>query len=174
MLTELRTSEHRLGVPDSEEVEDYSRREIDWRPDGEGLSLILKSDAGRDENDTDSSDDSTDDSESWEDSGDEEVTDRVILWTSPFGDEDQTIVYETESEMDDVMHNNDASVLFITERSSGDEELYTEFMDEPDSKYTIYDYDRSEFYEDPVNVMRTIGDLGEDVVRMLPDVDKVY
>ena len=49
MLTELRTSEPRLGVPDAEEVEDYGRRDIKWRPDGNGLSLLMKSDAGKDE-----------------------------------------------------------------------------------------------------------------------------
>lgn len=170
MLTELRTSDHRLGVPDAEEVEDYGRREIDWRPDGEGLSMLLKSDASKDEDDSDSDEDS----ESEEDSGDEDVTDRVILWTPPFGPGDQTIVYETNNDMNGVMYNNDASVLFITERSDGDEKLYAVFTEEPDSTYAIYDYDQSEFYEDPGNVLRIYGDLGDDVVRMSPKKDYVY
>lgn len=175
MLTELRTSEHRLGVPDAEEVEDYGRRDIKWRPDGDGLSLLLKSNAGEDEEeDSDSDNSGQDNKESDSDSEDEKVTDRVIRWTSPFGEDNQTVVYETESEMNDVMYNNDASVLFITERSSGDEELYAVFTDEPDSTYTIYDYDRSEFYENPGNILRTYGELGEYVVRMSPDMNRVY
>jgi len=175
MLAELRISEDRLGVPDAEEIEDYGRRNIKWRPDGDGLSLLLKSNAGEDEEeDSDSDDGDQDNEESDSESEDEDVTDRVIQWTPPFAEDDQTIVYETESEMDGVMYNNDASVLFITERSSGNEELYAVFMDEPDSTYTIYDYDRSEFYENPGNVLRTYGDLGEYVVRMSPDQNRVY
>jgi len=173
MLTQLRTSENNVGVPDNEEVEDFGRREIDWRPDGAGLSMLMKSDAGEEDEGNDNGNGDSD-SEQDEDSEEDDATDRVILWTPPFGSDDQTVVYETESEMEDVMYNNDASVLFITEESSGNERLYAVYMDEPDSTYTIYDYDESEFYEDPGNVLRTYGDLGDYVVRMSPDMDKVY
>ncbi|WP_340105171.1 S9 family peptidase [Rhodohalobacter sp. 8-1] len=175
VLTELRTSDHRLGVPDAEEVEDYGRRDIKWRPDGNGLSLLLKSDAGKDEEESDSGDNGDDDTrENSEPNEDDDATDRVIQWVPPFGENDQSIVYETDSEMDDVMYNDDSDILFITERGSENEKLYAVFMDEPDSTYTIFDYERSEFYEDPGNVMRTGGDLGEYVVRVSPNGENVY
>jgi len=173
MLTELRISEDRLSVPDAEEVEDFGRREIDWRPDGAGLSMLLKSDAGEEDDGNDNGNGDSD-SEQDEDSEEDESTDRVILWTPPFGADDQTVVYETDSEMEDVMYNNDASVFLITEESSGNERLYAVYTDEPDSTYTIYDYDESEFYEDPGNVLRTYGDIGDYVVRMSSDMAKVY
>jgi len=171
-LAELRISEARLGVPDAEEVEDYGRRDIKWRPDGNGLSLLMKSDAGKDEEEDNGDADSD---ESDEDDGEgKDVTDRVIQWTPPFGENDQTIVYETESDMEDVMYNNSSNVLFISEGSDGKEELYAVFTDEPDTTYTIYTHDESEFYENPGNVMKTTGDLGEYVVRLSPDAEKVY
>lgn len=174
VLTELRISEDRLGVPDAEEVEDYDRRDIKWRPDGNGLSLLLKSNAGEDQEEEGDSGDDQDDEESDGESEDEDVTDRVIQWVPPFGESDQSIIYETGSEMEGVMYNDNSDILFITERKSGNEELYAVFVDDPDSTYTIYDYDSSEFYDDPGNVMRTRGDLGETVIRMSPDENHVY
>jgi dipeptidyl aminopeptidase/acylaminoacyl peptidase len=171
MLTELRTSENRLGVPDAEEVDDHGRRDIKWRPDGNGLSLLLKSDAGEDEEEDDSG--NSEDSEESE-SEEEAVTDRVILWAPPFGEMDQSVLYETDRDMEEVMYNADSDILFISERENEDEELYAVFLDEPDSTYTIYKNNRSEFYDNPGNIMRTWGDLGESVVRMSQDGENVY
>lgn len=171
MLAELRTSEHRLGVPDAEEIEDFGRRNISWRPDGNGLGLLLKSDYGKD--DAENSDDDNGNGDESDEENDES-TDRVMQWLPPFGEEDLSVVYEADHNIENVLYSDEMDILFITERRNGNEELYAVFTNDPDSTYTIYKYDRSEFYENPGSLIRTGGTLGVSVGRVSPDGEKVY
>lgn len=169
VLTTLRTSETREGDPDAEELEDFNRRDIQWRPDGEGLSMLLKSDHDKEENGSSDSDEPEE-----EEPEDEPVTDRIMQWLPPFEEEDMTIVYETESEMENVYYNDSATLFFIEEESDSNEKLYAVFADEADTTYTLYDYDSSDFYENPGSLMEKNGALGLDVVRVSADGESVY
>jgi len=169
-LTELRRSDARLGNPDADELEDFGRRNIQWRPDGEGLSLLLKSD--HDEENSEEADNNNGEEEN--ENGNDRPTDRVMQWLPPFGDDDLNVVYESDRDMNSVVYNDAADILFITERRSGNEHLYAVFTEEPDSTYTIYRYDRSEFYDDPGNLMRTNGTLGISVAHVTHGRENVY
>lgn len=167
VMTELSHSEADTGVPGHEETEDYGRRNIEWRPDGNGLSLLLASDAGEEEEEGD-------EEEEEEEESDEEETDRVMQWLPPFGEDDMQVVYETENEMDNVEYNQEADILFISEETGGDEHLYAVFLDSPDETHTIYRYEEDDFYADPGNLMSKPGSNGVSVVRLTPDQESVY
>lgn len=166
VMTELSHSEADTGIPDHEETEDYGRRNIQWRPDGNGLSLLLASDAGEEEKEEGEQEEAEEDTT--------EATDRVMQWLPPFGEEDMEVVYETENEMDDVDYNQEADILFITEERGGDEHLYAVFLDSPEETHTIYRYDEDDFYADPGNLMSKAGSNGVSVVRLSPNGESVY
>lgn len=171
VLTELRTSEPRLGNPDAEELEDFGRRNIQWRPDGEGLSYLMKPDHDEEEEENGDSDEEPSEEET-EENGEPE--DQIIQWLPPFDDESMTVVYSADREMESVEFNDEADALFITERRSDMERLYAVFTDEPDTAYTLTEYDRSDFYDNPGNLMKKTDSMGESVVRLSPDGEYVY
>lgn len=168
VLAEISHSKLDTGVPDEEEDEDYDRRNVQWRPDGQGLSFLLSSDAGEEE------EEGADEEQAEEEESDEEVTDRVMQWTAPFGENDMQIIYETEKEMDGVEYNQDADILFISEESDGEERLYAVFLESPDQTHTIYSFKEDDFYADPGNLMEKPGEMGGSVVRLTPDGSSVF
>lgn len=172
VLKELRKSDTRIGNPDHDEFEDFGRRNIQWRPDGQGLSLLLKPEGENGDEENGNGDNGSDEKEENNDS--DQPADRVMQWLPPFGEDDLTLVYPADREMNSVVYSDEADILFITERRSGNERLYAVFTEEPDSTYTIYRYDRSEFYDDPGNLMRSDGDLGVSVAHLSTDREHVY
>lgn len=180
MLVELSNSLINEGISGFEEDENYGRRDVKWRPDGEGLSLLAKTGEGmaptRDNDDDQDADDDDSDSEEEEtEEGEEEKTmDRVIQWLPPFGEEDMNVIYETENEMESVSYSADASILFIEEESRNNEHIYAVFLDSPEETYTIYKHDDDDFYEDPGNLMEQAAEMGVSVVRLSPDQNSVF
>lgn len=178
VLTTLRKSDPREGDSEAEELEDFNRRDIQWRPDGEGLSLLLKSDHDKEEEEENGDDNSGSDDDSDEqdkdESEDEKVTDRIMQWLPPFGEEDMNVVYETETEMEAVHYNDDATLFFIEEDKNSTEKLYAVYADDADTTFTIYEYDNSDFYDDPGDLMEKPGSRGVDVVRLSSDGTSVY
>lgn len=167
VLTTLRTSEANEGVSGADTFEDFGRRNIQWRPDGEGLSMLLKPE----EKDDEESDENG--SENGSDNNDN-IADRVVQWMPPFGDDDMNILYESEREMNSVSYSEAGDVLFITQRRSGNERLFAYYPDQPDSAYTIYRYDRSDFYANPGNLSFKNGELGVSAVRITESGDHVF
>ena len=164
VLATLRTSDVNKSVPDHDVLEDYGRRDIQWRPDGDGLSLLIKPE-DEDEEKNGNSNNSDEDSD---------VADRVVQWLSPFGDDDQNVIYESDNELRSVSYSQDGEALFITERVSGDEHLFAFYTDQPDTTYTIYSYDRDDFYANPGSLSHRAGSLGIDVVRITEDGSHVF
>lgn len=182
-LVTLRTSEPREGDPEAEEMEDFNRSFIAWRPDGEGLSFVLKPDEEEDEEDNgdDPGDDGTPDADADDpDDNDEEAEDddsdkhRVMQWLPPFDDESQRVVYMADREIRGLTYNDAADLLFLEERHRGDDHLYAVFTDEPDSTYTLYRKDRDDFYDIPGGLETTTGSLGVRVARLTPDGTHAY
>lgn len=176
VMTELRKSKVDKGVPDGDEEEDYGRSEIEWRPDGQGLSMITET-RDEDEENGDTNDDqpaAADDEENETQQEKEEQPYRVIQWKAPFGEEDQTVVYESDKQLESVAYADESDVLFITEEASGKEHLYAVYPDDPDTSYTIYKHDNDDFYEDPGNLMFTDSESGISVVRLAPDQEHVF
>ena len=176
VLTELRKSEASLGIPDHEETEDYGRSDIEWRPDGNGLSLILEpEEEKKDTTDTDDGDDGDNDDE--EDKEEEEKKDKmysIIQWLPPFGDTDMDTVYTSKRKMQGVSYSPETDILFIWENRNREEHLYAVFTDQSDTTYTIYRHKSDDFYKDPGNLMRKPGRMGETVVRLSPNREHVY
>lgn len=163
VLAEVRTSEKRAGVPDHDIMEDYGRSQVQWRPDGNGLSVLMEPDEKEENGD-----------EEENENGEENDQHRIVQWLPPFGDDDKEVIYESSRDIRSVEYSDDAAVLFITQRRSGTEELFAYFTDQPDTTYTIYEHDTSEFYENPGSLMTRPGSLGVSAVRMSSDGNHVF
>ncbi|MDR9417737.1 S9 family peptidase [Gracilimonas sp.] len=182
MLVELRNSEIRKGVPGYDEVENYGRRDIKWRPDGEGLSLLAKTGEGmeptRDNSDNQDDADDTDDSDDTEEGSsedeEEKKMDRVIQWLPPFGEDDMNTVYETEKEMESVSYTANSDLLVIEESGQGSEHIYAVYLDNPEETFTIVDHDNDDFYDDPGNLRYVQGEMGGSIVQLSTDQNHVF
>lgn len=167
VMTELRHSVTNEGIPDSSETEDYGRSDIEWRPDGEGLSLMLEPE--EDEENGDNQEEQEVDAQE-----EEEDVYKIIQWLPPFGEEDMNVVYENKREMQSVSYNQATDILFISEDRGNQEILYVVYTDDPDTSYTIYKHREDDFYEDPGNIMRKSGELGVPVVMISSDGENVF
>ncbi|MEX2476918.1 MAG: prolyl oligopeptidase family serine peptidase [Gracilimonas sp.] len=172
MLVELGNSLVNEGISGFEEDENYGRRDIKWRPDGEGLSLLAKTGEGMKATRDNDDDDSDSDEEETEE--EEKTMDRVIQWLPPFGEEDMNVIYETEDEMESVSYSPDTNILFIEESSRNEEHIYAVFLDASDTTYTIYKHKDDNFYEDPGNLMDRTGEMGVSIVCVSPDQNSVF
>ncbi|WP_069131143.1 S9 family peptidase [Rhodohalobacter halophilus] len=166
-LVTLRTSEANEGDSDEEYMEDNGRRNIQWRPDGEGLSLLVKPEE-KDEEETE------DQSEEEEDSEESKIADRVIQWLPPFGENDQNVIYESEREMRSVAYSADSDILFITQRRGGNEELFAVYADNTEETFRIYRYDTNDFYANPGNLSYQTSPAGRWAVRLNDEGSHVF
>jgi len=172
-LVELRNSEPREGLSDYEEIENYGRRDVKWRPDGEGLTLLAKEGEGLEP--TRQNDEPNGDEEETEsDEENEKVKDRVIQWVAPFGEDDMVTVYETEKEMESVSYTDKNNLILIEESSSNKDFVYAVYLDDSDTTYVIIDHKSDDFYEDPGNLMYKSNDLGEAVVRTSDESSSIF
>ena len=172
MLATVREADAHLGVPDVDRIENFGREDITWRPDGDGLSFVLDVEA-REEEDDDNGEGALEASAAADENDDTEDY-KVVHWQPPFGEEDETVIYETENEPHDVHYSDAADILFLTERPGDDEHLYAVFLDDPEETYTIYRHDRDDFYDDPGSLVTRTGSMGVDVVRTSPGDEHVY
>ncbi|RYG44736.1 S9 family peptidase [bacterium] len=100
-LTELRKVPLRLGVEgEVPRAKEEDKRNIEWRPDGAGLSFLQLSPAK-----------------------DGKRTDSVMLWKAPFGEKDAVSVYETEGRIASVRYSADTKTLFVTQTVGGRTQL---------------------------------------------------
>lgn len=167
VLATLRTSEGNKGIPDTDVVESFGRKNIQWRPDGEGLSMIVEP-----QDDEDEGEETDEVSEDKKDNDDEK--NRIVQWLPPFGDDNQHVIYKTKEDLSSVRYSENAEILFISERSSGDQHLFAYFLSRPDTSYTIYRYDRDEFYENPGSLSTHTGKNGVSSVRISDNNESVF
>lgn len=168
VLVELEEEPVRDGSdPEEDEDEGPERRQITWRPDGQGLSFLLKEPAPEGE-----------DEEEEEEEEEEERSprmDRVMQWLPPFEEGAEQVVYASEEDIEDLEYSADASTLFITESEGDTERVYAVSPDQPDQTYTIYEWDSEEdWYANPGSLMSTRNDLGVSVTRTSSDGEHVY
>ncbi len=172
-LATVRKSDAREGDPEADELEDFNRSFVSWRPDGEGISFVAKPDEDDEENDDNN------DTEGANGADDEEAEDysdkhRVVQWLPPFDDDSMEVIFVADREIRGLTYSDAADLLFLEERHQGDDHLYAVFMDEPDSTYTIYRKDRDDFYDIPGSLATTTGSLGMNVARLTSDGASVY
>jgi dipeptidyl aminopeptidase/acylaminoacyl peptidase len=128
----------RTGVAgENPSPKDTDKREIDWRPDGAGLSCLELEPIKKD--------------------GDKSPRkDRIMLWVAPFKPEDAKVVYESENKINSVTYSNDATWAFITQTISGKYRLSA--IDLKTKKtYTLKEQSGDEFYDAPGNLVTVPG-----------------
>lgn len=173
ILAEIRSRDVRDGRDTDDDNDEPEKRQLRWRPDGQGISFLQKeAPVKKDDDDNDDGQEGEEDQEEEED--EKKLMDQVIQWLPPFGEDDKKVIYRSESDIRSLEYSEDCQILFITERERGEEHLYAVYLDEPDEKYTIYSYDTDEFYENPGTLMITAGELGERIVRISTGENFVY
>lgn len=172
MVVELRSSEVNTSIPEHEEVEDYGRKDIKWRPDGEGLSLVLvpEEEKKKEEEPNGNGDGNGDDSvEEEESEKDKKKIYKIVQWLPPFEKENMNTLYETDKEIESVSYNEEAEIYFVNEEKEGSEKVYAVFEGETDTTYTIYKRKKDEFYGNPGRLVYQTSPSGVRVVRTTDD-----
>ena len=133
--------------------EEPDRRDLAWRADGAGLTFLQVEAAPEEERDAESDDEGG-------------RADRVMLWAPPFDDTSLSVVYETDSRMSAHRFNADHSMVFVTERprngngrngASGTVREYAADLSNPETTYTIAEYDSDDFYGNPGSLLNQGG-----------------
>lgn len=141
VLTTLQVSQIWEGVSGQDTIENYGRDNISWRPDGEGLSMIVK--------------------------GKKEY--EVIQWLPPFDDEDMNVLFTSKHRLSRVEYSEDGNILFISLRKGGKAHLFAYYPDQPDATFPIYQFVIKDFYDNPGNLVTFKGEKGKPAVRLSDD-----
>ena len=158
--TGIRGTPSAPGVAGDEEEPD--RRQVMWREDGAGLTFLQM------EPEPEEEEGEEDVEEEDEEEGRERVRrkDRVMLWAPPFVEGEETVVYESDRRMSNHRYSEDYGWVFITQRpggggggggaarfgGGGGRGRITEYavhLDDPETRYTISEWNSEDFYENP-------------------------
>ncbi|MEX0648953.1 MAG: prolyl oligopeptidase family serine peptidase [Balneolaceae bacterium] len=145
-LTTLKTSQTRDGVSGRDTIESYGRRNISWRPDGRGLSMIVNG----------------------------KKRDEVIQWLPPFGDEDMIVLFSSKQKLNRVRYSEDGDILFISSSNRGKAYLFAYYPDQPDATFPVYQFVIEDFYDIPGNLVTFTGKKGKPAVRLSEDKKAVF
>jgi len=175
VIAELSSRDLRDGRSNNNNDDEPQKRQITWRPDGHGISYLLKDAPPEDEEDNDNGNGEADDQDEEEEEEEkEDRMDRVYHWVPPYGEEDKEVIFSNKNDIRGLEYSQDCQTLFITERQRGEVHVYAVFLDDPEEKHTVYKWDTDEFYENPGSLMTTAGAYGPDIVRQSTDRDFVY
>lgn len=163
--TGIRGAPSAPGVAGDEEEPD--RRQMAWREDGAGLVYLRMEPAPEEEEGAEE-----EEAEEEED-GDARRMDRVMLWAPPFGEDDETVLYESRQRMANHRYSEDYGWLFVTQGGGGGgrggfggggargtRTEYAVRLDDPETRYEISEWDTDEFYENPGSLLMTSGQAG--------------
>ena len=155
VLAEVSSEEMDTGIPDDPDAPEGEpeKRQVSWREDGRGLTFLLQEPAPEDGGERGE--------------GGERRPDRVMLWAPPFDQASQSIVYENERRIASHAFSEDYGMLFLTERPGGGNgrgdgpsgtvrEIAIDLSD-PETRYTLAEYESDDFYADPGSLLRTGG-----------------
>jgi dipeptidyl aminopeptidase/acylaminoacyl peptidase len=159
-----------------------ARRALNWRPDGQGLSFLQREPAPQ-RNDTAQADTANagggaqarpQGNAGGNAGGNNARKDRVMQWLPPFGDGDEVVVYESDTEIRSVQYGPDMRWLFLTERTRNTDRTYAVHLDDPDTRYVLAEADTEDFYDTAGSLMSTSNELGASVVRVSTLGEYVY
>ncbi len=160
-LTTLQKSEASTRIPDHKPVEDFGRSTITWRPDGEGLSMILK--PQKEEENADST-------QTTEKENNKEY--QVVKWIPPFNEGSEEVLYTSKTNILSVSYTEESELFFVKEsKSKNKEQLLAVY---PDSSYSIYTYNTEDFYKNPGRLVTKTGNMGIPVVQLSSDEKSVF
>ena len=163
--TGIRGAPSAPGVAGDEEEPD--RRNMAWREDGAGLVYLRMEPAPEEEEGADEEEPEEDEE------GSARRMDRVMLWSPPFGEHDETVLYESRQRMSNHRYSEDYGWLFVTQGGGGGgrggfggggargtRTEYAVRLDDPETRYTISEWDTEEFYENPGSLLMSTGQAG--------------
>ena len=163
--TGIRGTPSAPGVAGDEEEPD--RRQVLWREDGAGLAFLQMEPEPQEE---EGEDDVEEEQEGEEGRERARRKDRVMLWAPPFAEGGETIVYESDRRMSNHRYSEDYRWLFVTQRpgggggdggparfgGGGGRGRVTEYavhLDDPETRYTISEWNSEDFYENPGSLL---------------------
>jgi len=177
-LHEIASRDVRLGVQGQGGGgnNNNARRSLNWRPDGQGLSFLQREPAPArpDADTTAAAGDSAAAPARTQGNGNNARKDRVMQWLPPFGDDDEVVVYESDTEIRSVQYSADMRWLFLSERVRSTDRVYAVNLDDPTTRYVISEADSEDFFETSGSLLTTSNDLGSSVVRISTDGAHVY
>ena len=173
------------GVAGEEEEPD--RRQMAWRRDGAGLTYLqMEPEPEEEEDAADAADAADEEAEEEEEERRGPRKDRVMLWSPPFGEDDVSVIYESDRRMGSVRYSEGYEWLFVSQGAGGGgfggfgfggggggggtSTQYAVRLDQPDSTYTITEWDRSDFYANPGSLVsdngfvEIVGESGDETV----------
>lgn len=100
-------------------IDPDGKRDLNWRPDGAGLSYLQLAPA---------------------DPKDDKLPrkDRVMLWVAPFGKADAKVVYETPNRVTAASYSEDARWLFLTQTVENQRTITAVDLKDPKTAHVIY------------------------------------
>ena len=163
--TGIRGAPSAPGVAGDEEEPD--RRQMLWREDGAGLVFLRMDPEPEEEEDEEPAAEEEDEDERQN----ARRKDRVVLWAPPFGEADETVLYESDRRMANHRYSADYEWLFVTQRpggggggpaafGGGGGGRVTEFavrLDDPETRHTISEWDSDDFYANPGSLLMDNG-----------------
>lgn len=143
------------GIDDDDDDGDdeAERRQLAWRPDGQGLTFLQQEPAP----DSTEADAAAEQPAEGQGNGRSRRMDRVMQWLPPFAEGAEQVVYETSTRMQSHAFSEDMGTLFITTRQGQNTHQFAVFVDEPDSTYTLARYANDDFYARPGSLVGADG-----------------
>ncbi len=174
VLAEIEATELNTGIrgaPSAPGVagdeEESERRAIAWREDGAGLVYLRMEPAPEEDEEADDEEAEEEDDEAGR------RMDRVMLWAPPFGESDETVLYESRQRMSSHRYSEDYGWLFVTQGGGGggrggfgggggrgDVTQYAVRLDDPGTRYEISEWDTEDFYANPGSLLMNDGRVG--------------
>ena len=166
------------------------KRNLAWRPDGQGISYLLQDPAparGANQANADSAADER------PQQGQARRKDRLYQWLPPFDANSAKVIYESDARLGNVRYSENPQLLFLTEgnapgggfggggggggqgaQGGGQVHEYAVYLNEPTKKYTIARYRSDDFYNLPGTLVTKRGPNGLPVVQTSADGNSVF
>ena len=159
VLTKIRDTPLNLGVDTAravlapgtpQDAQQPGKREVTWRPDGQGLTYLEQDPPPRRDS-TRAADDTT---------GQPRRRDRVMHWLPPFDNSSAKTLYESNTRIATHRYSPDLKVLFLQERQGQNTHEYAVIVSEPTRRYTLARYRADDVYTNPGSLVMARGTLG--------------
>ena len=175
--------------------QETARRNVSWRPDGQGLSYLQLEPARPGASDDTAASPRAGQQGQGQGQGQSQQPrrrDRVMQWLPPFDSASAKVVYEASTRIGELRYDDDARVIFVGEGTGGGGRFgggagggggrnastpvheYAVYLDDPSKRYTITRYRSDEFFKNPGSLMTRRGTRGMTVVQLAGDGQHVY
>ncbi len=171
VLAVLEENEAREGVQDGGNGGNGNggddRRGLTWHPMGGGL-VFAQMTPRPEGDDADDTADAADEPEEDDEDADPRM-DRIVHWVAPFGDDDISVIYQTEDRVGQFAFNEGASLLFLTRGGRDNQTVHAIDLANPAEEHLLARRRGSNITRDPGSLDYMTGSMGERVVRTTSD-----